>query len=84
MHPLCVGVDEKDSMKPIYENRIIKDPAICGGEPVIKGTRVRVKIILDNLTEGHNADGIVKSYPTLTVADVNAAIAFANQCGGWI
>lgn len=64
-------------MRPIYENRIIKDPAICAGEPVIKGTRVRVKIILDNLAEGHSAEGIVKSYPTLTLEDVHAVIAFA-------
>lgn len=64
-------------MKTLYENRIERDPRVCGGAPIIKGTRVRVKIILDNLAEGHTPEQIVKSYPSLTVDDVRAVIAFA-------
>ena len=64
-------------MKLIYEDRIVKDPEVCGGAPIIKGTRVRVKIILDNLAEGHSPEQIVESYPTLTIEDVQAVIAFA-------
>lgn len=64
-------------MKLIYEDRIVKDLEVCGGAPIIKGTRVRVKIILDNLAEGHSPEQIVESYPTLTIEDVQAVIAFA-------
>ncbi len=64
-------------MKLLYEDRIVKDPGICGGAPIIKGTRIRVKVILDNLVEGHSPEAIVRSYPTLTVEDVRAVISFA-------
>ena len=64
-------------MKSIYEDRIINDQAICGGMPILKGTRIRIKVILENLTEGHTPEQIVKSYPSLTVEDVQAVIAFA-------
>ncbi len=55
-----------------YEERIVKDPKVCGGMPIIKGTRVRVKVIMDNLAEGHTPEEIVKSYPSLTIDDVRA------------
>ena len=64
-------------MGSAYEDRIVNDPAICGGAPVVRGTRVRIKVILDNLAEGHTPEGIVKYYPILTVEDVQAIIAFA-------
>ena len=49
----------------------------CGGAPVIRGTRVRVKVILDNLAEGHSIEQIVDSYPGLRGEDVQTVIAFA-------
>ncbi len=64
-------------MKLLYEDRIVRDPNVCGGAPVIKGTRVRVKVILDNLVEGHTPEQIVKSYTSLTVDDVRAVVSFA-------
>lgn len=64
-------------MKTLYEDRIVRDAKVCGGAPIIKGTRVRVKVILDNLAEGHTPEQIVESYPTLTSEDVRAVIAFA-------
>ena len=41
---------------PGYEDRIVSDPAICGGAPVVRGTRVRIKVVLDNLAEGHTPE----------------------------
>ena len=64
-------------MKTLYEDRIVRETRRCGGAPIIKGTRVRIKVILDNLAEGHTPEQIVKSYPTLTIKDVRAVIAFA-------
>lgn len=60
-----------------YEDIIVRDAKVCGGAPIIKGTRVRVKVIVDNLLEGHTPEEIVQSYPTLTIEDVRAVIAFA-------
>ncbi len=64
-------------MKVIYSDRIVRGPAVCGGNPIIKGARVRIKVILDNLAEGQRPEEIVKSYPSLAIEDVEAVIAFA-------
>ena len=61
----------------IYHDRIARDPKICGGEPVIKGTRVTVRTILASLAEGARTEQILKDFPTLTEEDVRAVIAFA-------
>jgi uncharacterized protein (DUF433 family) len=60
-----------------YSERIVRDPAVCGGHPVIKGTRIRIKVILDNLAEGNTIDEIIASYAGLTEEDVRAVISFA-------
>jgi uncharacterized protein (DUF433 family) len=60
-----------------YRQYIIRDPKICGGEPVIKGTRVTVRTILASLVEGSRIEDILEDFPTLTEEDVRAVIAFA-------
>lgn len=60
-----------------WEQRIISDPRICHGKPCIRGTRIMVSVILDNLADGLSADEIVAEYPPLTLEDVRAAIAYA-------
>jgi len=60
-----------------YTDQIIRDPGVCGGEPVIKGTRVTVRTILASLAEGADTAEIVADFPTLTEQDVRAVIAFA-------
>lgn len=60
-----------------YQTRIVRDPKIGGGEPVIKGTRVPVRTILASLAEGDRVEAILKDFPTLTEEDVRAVIAFA-------
>jgi len=60
-----------------WRNRITNDPNVCHGKACIRGTRVMVSVILDNLADGENADQIVRSYPSKTVADVLAAMAYA-------
>ena len=57
--------------------RIHSDPAICHGRPCVRGTRVPVSVVLDNLAAGLTPDEIVASYPTLALEDVRAAIAYA-------
>jgi uncharacterized protein (DUF433 family) len=60
-----------------YRARIVRDPNICGGQPVIKGTRVPVRTILASLAEGAAPEEIIKDFPSLSEADVRAVIAFA-------
>lgn len=60
-----------------YRQHIVRDPAICGGEPVVKGTRVTVRTILASLAEGARVEQIMEDFPTLTEEQVRAVIAFA-------
>ena len=60
-----------------YHDRIHRDPGIVGGQAVIKGTRVPLRTVLASLAEGATIEDILKDFPTLTEADVRAAIAFA-------
>lgn len=60
-----------------WEERIQIDPAICHGKPCIRGTRIMVSVILDNLAEGLSPQEIIEEYPSLTPDDVRAAIRYA-------
>ena len=60
-----------------FEKHIDRNPKVCGGEPVVKGTRVTLRTILASLAEGAKIDEIVADFPTLTEEDVRAIIAFA-------
>jgi uncharacterized protein (DUF433 family) len=60
-----------------YRERIVRDPQICGGEPVFKGTRVTLRTVLASLAEGDSVEDVLHSFPTLSHDDVRAAIAFA-------
>jgi uncharacterized protein (DUF433 family) len=68
---------EKANKRGKYEGRIHRDPAICGGEPVFKGTRVTLRTVLASLAEGDAAEDILGDFPSLAADDVKAAIAFA-------
>jgi len=60
-----------------YQERILRDPAISGGEPVFKGTRVTLRTVLASLADGDSAQEILADFSTLQGADVQTAIAFA-------
>lgn len=60
-----------------YQERIIRDPHIVGGEPVLRGTRVTLRSVLASLAEGATTAEILTDFPTLSEEDVRAAIAFA-------
>ena len=63
--------------RDLVDERIVRDPKICGGQPVFKGTRVTLRTVLASLAEGDSAEEILTDFPTLTAEDVRAAIAFA-------
>ncbi len=60
-----------------YQRFITRDPKVCGGEPVIKGTRVTVRTVLASLAEGAKVEEILEDFPTLKEEEVRAVIAFA-------
>ena len=60
-----------------YQDRIVRDPQIVGGEPVLKGARVTLMTVLASLAEGATIAEILADFPTLADEDVRAAIAFA-------
>jgi len=62
-----------------WQNYITVDPAICHGKACIKGTRIMVSVVLDNLAAGMAPDNILKSYPSLTLKSIQAAIAYAAE-----
>ena len=57
-----------------YQYRIVRDAAVCGGEPVFKGTRVTLRTILASLADGDSSEEILKDFPALKREDVQAAI----------
>ena len=58
-------------------DRIAVDPNVCHGQARIAGTRIPVSVILDNLAAGVSVEEILRSYPSLTEADIRAALAYA-------
>lgn len=60
-----------------FRDRFVRDPKTCGGEPVIRGTRVTLRTILASLAEGADLEEILGDFPTVTAEDIRAVIAFA-------
>ena len=59
--------------------RISVNPNVCFGKPCIRGTRIWVSLIVDNLAEGISEDAILAAYPQLNREDIRAALAFAAE-----
>ncbi len=59
--------------------RIVSNPAILGGKPYIKGTRISVEMILEWVASGASRDDIVRLYSQLKAEDVEEALNFAAQ-----
>jgi uncharacterized protein (DUF433 family) len=62
-----------------WEERIVVDPRVMVGKPVVKGTRLTVEFILDLLAHGWSEAEILRNYPGLTVQDIRACLAYASQ-----
>jgi uncharacterized protein (DUF433 family) len=68
-------MDEQDALL----QRIVTDPAICGGRPTVRGTRIRVSDILEMLAAGMSDSVITGDYPELTPPDIRAATLYAAR-----
>jgi uncharacterized protein (DUF433 family) len=62
-----------------WQEHISINPAICHGRACIRGTRVMVSVILDNLAAGVSTPEILASYSTIKEADIQAALAYAAE-----
>ena len=62
-----------------WKERISIDPNVCHGKPCIKGTRIWVSLIVDNLAAGSSEEEILKAYPSLNRDDIRAALAYAAE-----
>lgn len=62
----------------IYQDRIIVDPRILAGKPVIKGTRIPVELVLEYLASDPKIDTLFEAFPRLTLEDVKACLAYAQ------
>lgn len=69
---------ESFCMSLTWLERISSDPDICHGKVCIKGTRIMVSVILDNLAEGSTFEEILEEYPSLHYEDIKAAIHYAS------
>jgi uncharacterized protein (DUF433 family) len=59
--------------------RIVVDPEVLAGKPVVKGTRIPVYLILNLIGRGYDFDRIVQAYPVLSKEDVKAAVKYSED-----
>jgi uncharacterized protein (DUF433 family) len=66
-------------MEPAMFDRIVSDPAILGGKPCVKGTRISVEFILELIASRGTTEQIVAKYQQLRSEDIEQAVRFAAQ-----
>jgi uncharacterized protein (DUF433 family) len=62
-----------------YNDRIISDPRVLVGKPIVKGTRIPVELVLERLAANPDIDDLFVGYPRLTMEDVQACLDFARS-----
>jgi uncharacterized protein (DUF433 family) len=60
-----------------WQEHITTNPAVLHGKACIRGTRIPVAVVLANLADGLSPNEIIRSYPSLTAAGIQAALAYA-------
>lgn len=59
--------------------RIEINPRVCAGQPIIRGTRISVAAVLEQLAEGESWNSLLQGYPELTRADIQAVLEYARH-----
>ena len=70
---------QPEGVRQEVTQRIVIDPAVMLGKPVIRGTRITVELILRKLAEGATEQELLDAYPRLTREDIQAALAYAAE-----
>jgi len=71
----CGGV----KMKQALLNRIVINPKIMVGKPVIRGTRIPVELILKKLGQNIDVKEVLEDFPRLKIEDIKAAVMYAES-----
>ncbi len=66
-------------MEGLWQKRIVVDPGVLAGKPVIKGTRMAVEFVVELCSEGWSLEEVLHNYPTLRRDDVLAALHYAAE-----
>lgn len=66
-------------LRAMSQQRIVIDPAVCGGRPIVAGTRMRVSDVLDALASGAEVDELLADFPYLSREDVLACLAYGAR-----
>src|ERR1051326_8544410 len=76
--PVCYNALDMKEEQRIYQERIVADPRILAGKPVVKGTRIGVDLVLEELAQNPDINEVLAVHPDLTRADVQACLAYAK------
>lgn len=74
-----IAIDVGYNAQMDWREHITVDPAVLHGKACIRGTRIPVAVVLANLADGLSAAEIIRSYPSLTAEDIQAALAYAAE-----
>lgn len=77
--PRRKGRNNEGAILARMEGRIIIDAAVCGGQPVVRGTRITARTILEFLAAGDTLEDVLEEFPSLTREDVLACLAFGAR-----
>jgi uncharacterized protein (DUF433 family) len=62
-----------------WRERIVVNPKVLVGKPVVKGTRIAVELVIDLLARGYSKEQIIEQYDHITVEDIQACLAYASE-----
>ena len=62
-----------------WRERIVLDPGVLAGKPIVRGTRIAVELVVDLLAQGWTTDQVLAEYDHLTTDDVRACLAYASD-----
>ena len=69
----------RQHLRAMSQPRIVIDPAVCGGRPIVAGTRMRVSDVLDALASGAGVEELLADFPYLTREDILACLAYGAR-----
>jgi uncharacterized protein (DUF433 family) len=76
--PVCYNALTMKEEQRLYQERIVTDPRILAGKPVVKGTRIGVDLVLEELSHNPDINELLAAHPDLTRDDVQACLAYAQ------
>ena len=76
---VCYNAWYMNEEQRLYQERIVADPRILAGKPVVKGTRIGVDLVLEELSHNPDVHELLAAHPDLTRDDVQACLAYAKD-----